>query len=553
MMNNNFHKRILLWSVAAIAVSLSSCASNPAEWGERTNSRIKHEIKEAKDISSLKKLGVPKAISRAMLPPLEISVPKKKFDPVVNEFDLSVHKANVRDVYLNIVKDTPYSVMLEPDIKGNVSFSLKSVNLHEVFDHLQSSHGFFYERKGTKFLVYGNSLRSKIFHVNYLNLVREGSSKSVVSSGGISDGGGSGVNITTSNSIKFWDDLTESLKAIIGEVDGRKVVVNRHSGFMVVNALPKELDLVESFLSKLESNIVRQVILEAKLLEVDLNDSFQSGINWGKLFSSGSSSLTLSQTGGGTSLSGSGVTGNQGSSTSNILSAPVSALGSTAFGGVFSVALQSNNFGAFIEMIQTQGDVHILSSPRISAINNQKAVIKVGGEEFYITNITQNNDNSNSGNSDNSSQTQVEMKSFFSGIALDVTPQIDEDGYISLHLHPTVSDVTQKNKAFIIGGEGFDLPLAASTVRETDTVVRARSEQIIVVGGLMKEATVESVASVPILGDLPLIGRLFRHESVTRVKKELVVLVKPTIADSGGGRWDAEASDTLHRFSSLQH
>jgi len=533
-------------------IILSSCASNPMQWGERTNNRIQHELKAAKDISSLKKQGIPRFISQAMLPPLHIEVPKKKFDPVTNKFDLAVNKASARDVYLNLVKDTPYSVIVESEVKGDVSFKLQSVTLGEVFEHLQGAYGFYYERNGTKFHVYGNSIRSKIYHVNYLNINREGLSKSEVSSGGISDGGGSGVNIKTTSTVKFWDDLRLSLSALIGRENGRQVVVNNHSGFIVVSALPKELYTVEKFLSKLQSNIVRQVILEAKLLEVDLKDSYQSGINWAQLVSSGSSSATLSQTGGGTSLSGSGVTGNQGNTTSNILSDPLGALGTTAFGGVFSVALKTKNFGAFIEMIQTQGDVHVLSSPRISVINNQKAVIKVGGEEFYITNISQGSENTSGSGNTESTRTEVEMKSFFSGIALDVTPQIDEDGYISLHLHPTVSDVTQRNKAFIIGGEGFDLPLAVSTVRETDTVVRAKSEQIIVVGGLMKESTVATQASVPILGDLPLIGRFFRHESMSRVKKELVVLVKPTIVESSG-RWDAEASEALHRFSALEH
>ncbi len=539
-----------LITVTSVIV-LSSCASNPSQWSERTNNRIQHELKAATDISSLKKQGIPKDISRAMLPPLHIDVPKKIFDPVTNKFDIAVNKTSARDVYLNLVKDTPYGVIVESEVKGDVSFKLQSVTLDEVFGHLQESYGFYYERKGSKFYVYGNSIRSKIFHVNYLNINREGTSKSEVSSGGISEGG-SGVNITTTNSVKFWDDLTLSLGALIGSEDGRKVVVNNHSGFIVVNASPKELYTIEKFLNKLESNIVRQVILEAKLLEVDLNDSYQSGINWAQLVSSGSSSATFSQTGGGTSLAGSGVTGNQGNTTSNILANPLGALGTTAFGGVFSLALQTKNFGAFIEMIQTQGDVHVLSSPRISAINNQKAVIKVGGEEFYITNISQGSAGDDSSGSSESTSTEVEMKSFFSGIALDVTPQIDEDGHISLHLHPTVSDVTQRNKAFIIGGEGFDLPLAASTVRETDTVVRAKSEQIIVVGGLMKESTVETKASVPILGDLPLIGRFFRHKRTSRVKKELVVLVKPTIVENSG-RWDAEASEALHRFSALEH
>jgi len=533
-------------------IFLCSCASSPFGWGERTNLKIKDELRTAKSSSSLKTTGLPEGINFELLPPLQIDLPQTATKPVTERFDLAIKNANAKDVYMNLVKDTGYSITIEPSVSGKVSLQLSSVSLEDVFNHMQNTFEFYYEKRGRHFHIYDNSIRSKIFHVDYLSLIREGASQSQVTSGGISETSGQGVSIKTSNSVRFWEDLILSLKSLIGDEEGRKVAVNQHSGFIVINATPSELSIVEKFLNQLEDNVSRQVILEAKLLEVELHDTFQSGINWGKIASVNGNSVTLSQTGGGTSLAGGNITGNQGNTTTDIIGSPVNALGATAFGGVFSMAVQGSNFGAFIELIKSQGDVHVLSSPRISAINNQKAVIKVGGEEFYITSVKQENDDNNTNNNNDSSRVSVELETFFSGIALDVTPQIDDEGNINLHLHPTVSDVQQKNKTFILSGEGFELPLAASTVRETDTVVRAKSGQIIVVGGLMKEATTDTQTSVPFLGDLPLIGGLFRHKSIVRVKKELVVLVKPTLVRSGG-QWDAEAANSFHRFSGLEH
>jgi MSHA biogenesis protein MshL len=202
----------------------------------------------------------------------------------------------------------------------------------------------------------------------------------------------------------------------------------------------------------------------------------------------------------------------------------------SAFGGIFSMAVKAPDFAAFLELLQTQGTVHVLSSPRVSTVNNQKAVIKVGGDEFFVTGIT------NSSTVIGASTTQaptVELTPFFSGIALDVTPQIDADTHVTLHIHPTVSDVSQKEKNFVVSGENFSLPLAFSTIQESDNVVRANTGQIIVIGGLMKEASTADSASIPLLGDVPVLGNLFKHQRLTRIKKELVILLKPTVMDDG--------------------
>jgi len=539
MFNHTGQKLLLICSIAL----LSACASNPAVWKDGTNQRIQSELKSSTASKSLSKTGVPSKISKALIPSLRFNLPGAAGSPVERKFNVSVNNVAAKDMYINLVKETPISVVVDESVTGNIALSLKKVTLEDVFEHMQKVYGFNYEKKGMQYFVYGKILRSKIFHVDYLSMVREGTSRSDVTSGGLdSSSTSSGVKITSTNTVRFWDNLKESLKVLIGTEDGKKVIVNQHSGYIVVNAWPSEIRIVEEFLSNIQSSVTRQVVLETKLLEIELNDGFEMGVNWGTLLSGGSESLSVAQTGGGASLVGS----------TDVINNPLGSIGASTFGGVFSLALQSTKFGAFIEAISTQGDVHVLSSPRIAALNNQKAVIKVGGEEFFVTGVTQGEPVQNSDGSTSETQASVEIQSFFSGIALDVTPQIDVDGNIVLHLHPTVSDVTQRNKSFLVGGKGFDLPLAASSVRETDTVVRAKSGQIIVVGGLMKESTVDEESSVPILGDIPFLGNLFKHRKMVRVKKELVVLVKPTLVNTKG-QWNKQADINMKRFSSIEH
>lgn len=539
-MHNQTAKKLLV--ICSIAL-LSACASNPAAWKEGTNQRIQKELKSTTSAKPLSKIGIPSKISKALIPSLRFNLPGSVRSPIKQKFNVSVNNVAAKDMYINLVKETPVSVVIDKSVTGNVALSLKKVTIEDVFKHMQTVYGFNYEKQGMQYFVYGKILRSKIFHVDYLSMVREGVSRSEVTSGGLdSTSKSSGVSITSTNTVKFWDNLSESLKVMIGSEDGKKVIVNQHSGYIVINAWPDEMRMVETFLSNIQSSVTRQVVLETKLIEIELNDGFEMGVNWGSLLSSGQNSISVAQTGG-----GAGIVSN-----TDVINDPVGSIGASAFGGVFSLALQTTKFGAFIEAISTQGDVHVLSSPRIAAMNNQKAVIKVGGEEFFVTGVTQGEPIKNADGTTTESQASVEMESFFSGIALDVTPQIDKDGNILLHLHPTVSDVVQKNKTFLVGDQGFDLPLAASSVRETDTVVRAKSGQIIVVGGLMKESTVDEESSVPFLGDLPFIGNLFKHKKMVRVKKELVVLVKPTLVNTQG-QWNKQADLNMKRFSSIDH
>jgi len=554
------YKHIFRLTIMAVSIlTLNGCANTPRHW----HTNVANDIDSTLQTTASSGNTVPANISAALMPPLQNLASLTQEAPPEPRFDISANQTSARAIFMSLVEGTPYSMIVHPDVKGNITLNLKDVTIDEALDTIRQMFGYEYRREGMRFMVMGQGLQTRLFPVNYLNFKRKGLSDTHVSSSELSqnsDSSGSntsntsqrhGINVETTSESNFWLGLTTSLDTLIGNQDGRRVVVNPQAGIVIIRALPTELDMVYNFLSLTQETVNRQVMLEAKIIEVELNDGFQSGINWAGLANANGNNIMASQIGGGTLLNGnntsnlSGATGNldPGSAFEAIGSAATS-----AFGGIFSVAIKSQNFAAFVELLETQGDVHVLSSPRVSTVNNQKAVIKVGGDEFFVTGIS--NTQTSSGGATTISP-EVELTPFFSGIALDVTPHIDDQRNIILHIHPTVSNVDQRDKNFIVSGESFTLPLAFSNIQESDNVVRAQSGQVIIIGGLMKEAVTEEDASVPVLGDIPLFGSLFRHKKMARIKKELVILLKPSVINHNSD-WDQQISDTRYRTQELQ-
>lgn len=470
------------------------------------------------------------------------------------KFDVTAKDVPVKTFLLSLVKGTLENVIPHPDLAGTVSLDLKDVSIETVLRTLSNLYGYAYEKTPDGYQVFHPKLISRIFHINYLNVIRQGSSQIRVSSGQISDkttrtssqkdseksteetdsSSLSGSEVNTESRNRFWAELRQSLEAIVGEAEGRKVVLNSHSGVVIVRAMPEELSKVEDYLLVTQNIISRQVVLEAKILEVELSSGFQSGVNWAAFATKGARNATAGQVGGGTIFNGNGlseIAANRGDLDPNNPAAGINGTTTSAFGGVFSLALNIHNFNAFIEVLETQGEVHVLSSPRVSTVNNQKAVIKVGSDEFFVTGVRSNTVNGSTSTTQSKS-VDVELTPFFSGVALDVTPQIDENGVVTLHIHPSVSDVTEKVKQINVSTEeSLSVPLALSSIRESDSIVRAASGQVVVIGGLMQDMASQKNAGIPWLSQLPVIGGLFQHNQLQKQKSELIILVRPVVME----------------------
>ena len=265
---------------------------------------------------------------------------------------------------------------------------------------------------------------------------------------------------------------------------------------ILVKAYPKELRQVEKFLNASQEALQRQVILEAKILEVELQEGFQAGINLQSLYESDNKVISTEF--------GSANAQND------------------SLGSPFTVDMQFSDFSGVIKLLETQGNVQVISSPRILTLNNQKAIFKVGQEAYYLTNA---NTTSFGAGIEQTTNQNSELEPFFSGIALDVTPQISDSGDIILHIHPILSEVKEDLK--VINGQEF--PLANSATRESDTVARVRNGEVIVISGLMQTRASGSNTSIPGVNEVPVLGSMLAQKRRETVKTELVILLRALV------------------------
>ena len=383
--------------------------------------------------------------------------------------------------------------------------------------------------------------------------------KKVAGSAGSSSAGSSSTVASSRADVSFVGDtaLGERQRGVDGCSDGRAMSINQMSGTIIVRGMPHEHRTVTQMLRSIQVNIERQVIIEAKIIDVVLNSESQQGLNWagfeGGLHRSslGADTTLINSTGFFDPSTGLSTTQrgsiNQGTSLGGLLgTGMVGASARNAFSAGLGIALQNRNFFAMLNFLQTQGQVHVLSSPRISTLNSQKAVIKVGSEEPFVTNITGGTTSITSGVAQTTPPT-LQYQPFFSGISLDVTPQIDDRDNITLHVHAMVNSVIEKEKISQPTVGAVRVPFAVNTISETDSVVKTKDGQVVVIGGLMTESTQDNRAKVPGAGDVPMLGAFFSKGGQSVVKRELVILLKPTVVkdDSAWATDIATAQDRI--------
>jgi MSHA biogenesis protein MshL len=558
---------------------LAGCSNQHIYRGDAYD-RINQEMQAAAE-SRPNRQEINEALGRAVVPPLQLDAPAAaKSEP---RFNLAVNNAPVAQVLTALVSGTPYSMIFSPELEGSVSLNLKNVTVREVLDTLRDVYGYDYRVQGKRIQVQSNTLQTRLFKINYLANRRQGMSEmrvtgsSPTTSGPTNTGSGQSgaanntntgsttgsttqatdsARIRTSSDYDFWKDLGSALSLIVGNEAGRNVIVNANSGVVLVKAMPGELRSVEDYLKATQLVVERQVMLEAKILEVALNDSFQTGINWSKfggvsdrfaigVMAPASSIAKAAGTVIGSAVGAAGATG-------TVVTAKPGVYGnletSGAGRGFFGLAFQSKDFGALLSFLEGQGNVQVLSSPRIATTNNQKAVLKVGTDDYFVTGISTNTTTSAAGNV---VTPNITLQPFFSGIALDVTPQIDDSGNIILHVHPSVSVVEEKTKNVDLGDLGtFTLPLASSSISETDSIVRVQDGSIVAIGGLMSQQQINDRVGLPGISGVPGLGLLFGQKSGSQRKRELVILMRSTIISDDNG-WRENTLESQQRLQGL--
>ncbi|MCZ4286971.1 MULTISPECIES: pilus (MSHA type) biogenesis protein MshL [Marinobacter] len=534
-----------------LATSLAACSNNPLmRTSQATSTDAAQSIDDALAEAEAKsawqraereqaaRAGVPEEVSAALMPSLSADTNDEE------RFDVDARGLAAGPFFEALVEGSRYNVVVHPGVDAVVDLRLRDVTVPEVMDIASDLYGLDMQRNGRLFQVKAESVQTRMFPIDYLHFKRSGGSETRVSSGQVSSsrdnstGAGAsqdnsdntstanlvGTRISTETESDFWTDIQRALQMIVGSENGNQVIINPGAGLVMVRSDGKSLAQVEEYLRRTQLIMQRQVVLEAKILEIGLNEGYQQGVNWSDIQSA--SSVTASD-------------GLPAEFTAQSLAGQ--AIRTSDIGGLFSATFREGTFTALIELLGEQGNVQILSSPRISTINNQKAVIKVGTDEFFVTDIDFDDNNSAVTATDRTS-TSVELTPFFSGISLDVTPQISEDGAITLHVHPSVSEVNDQEKVITVGDRDVTLPLALSTVRETDSVIRAESGQIVVIGGLIQNTSEDNNSAVPFFSEIPLLGELFKQRRFQSRKSELVILLRPVVAGSQQMNADVSAS-----------
>ncbi|MEF8793836.1 pilus (MSHA type) biogenesis protein MshL [Thiohalorhabdus sp.] len=542
---------LMLALVVGCASSGEEAAPGPAAEGDGPGKDGGEEAKGSK----------PSTLEEASVPPLQASPPPAESQrDEAKRFDISARGVPIRDVLLGLVEGTDYSVVIDSKVKGEVTLNLRQVSVPDAMDYLSRTYGYGIERINKRFLVRPAKLQTRVFNVNYLDSTREGNSQTRVSSGQVTQtstegeggggGGGSqteivGSEVKTETSSAFWPELRGGLETILqgGRSDQEKLVLHPGAGVVLVRAMPQTLHDVADYLQAVEGGSHRQVVIEAKVIDVQLNEANETGINWSSLGRAGEAYIASSMIG--TDLDNQG-TDEQALSFSGGSPTLLPQLQGVDPGGFFSAAVSLDNFSAMVNLLSSQGDVNVLSSPRVATVNNQKAVIKVGTDEFFLTDVELRNTGT-AATATTQQNFDVELTPFFDGISLDVTPSINGEGMVTMHVHPSVTDVSSQQKQFQFSQDQvFSFPLAKSDVRESDTIVRAQDGQIVVIGGLMQESTTDNQTKVPLLGDIPLLGGLFRHSSTEKVKRELVILLRPRVIY--GSEVEAERREKLQEL-----
>ncbi len=413
---------------------------------------------------------------------------------------------------LSRLSDVP--IAAEPDVSGKVNIAVEKKTLSEILQVMVRPLGYSAYVERDMIVVAKPRMITRAFYVNYLRAKRtsssvtsasissgnSGSFSSTNASGSSGDGGSSGsgdVSVTTSGSSDSWAALREGLNLIVfgGEKvetsnSGKKIIINDMAGVVYVTDTEENMALVGAFIDDVSKELKRQVLIQAHIVEIALDNEFSLGVDWNSVFNS--LNTTVSQ----------------------VFRNPVS--------NTFTIDINSSDFSLMLDAFKEQGNVNMLSSPKVSAMNNQKAIIKLTTKE--VTWVNQTITNTTGETLSTSTTPQIDEV----GLFLDVTPNISADGIITMHVHPSISDIESISTA----PDGLSNKPVIN-VREVDTIVDIKSGQTVVIAGLISDRSREVKRSVPLLGDIPYLGLAFSNFHQEHKKIELVIFLTPFVVEAG--------------------
>jgi MSHA biogenesis protein MshL len=412
-------------------------------------------------------------------------------------FSFSLREADLKDVLRGVSKQSNYNVVLEPDVKGTSTVDLKNVTLNKALDYILEPLNYTYKIDENTIYVSKPKVETKIFQLNYAAFQKVGTSIVQGQSGTQRSGQNIvGVTVNTKTDMDPWAGFQDTLKNLLS-ADG-KLTVNKQSALVSVTDYSKNLQRIASFIQSMEGSVQRQIMIEAKVVEVQLTQNNREGVNWNLL---------------------NAQLANYAINYRQQMIDPLATLAQGAqFTRVFVGSQHLDITQTFLDLLKTQGNLNFLSNPKISTLNNQRAVIKVATDDavFESTNTI-----SVSGVPTISST----IRYITIGLLLDVVPYVDDQGNIVMNIHPMLTQRTGIER--VDKTTGNSVPVL--NVREVDTTVRVKEGDVVVIGGLISENKSEQSAGVPGISSVPLVGWPFRSWTKSVDRTELVIFLTPKV------------------------
>ncbi len=500
-----------------------------------------------------------------------------------SRFTLNVKDVNLREVLMLLTKNSIYGLIMEPGIDTVLPvLDLKGVTLEEALQSILPGLGLDYSLENNLLKVTKPGMQTRLFYLNYIAASRSGKrdmrmssrSQSGGGSGGSSGGsaggaggqsasGGSGGStsenqstIVTTNTSEVWTDIKLGLQSIIfsggspeaeahqenlgpvasasRDAAGHRILISPQAGVIMIHAEPAALEEAARYIEAVEGSVQRQVLIEAKVVEVTLSRDHQLGVNWSSILNPSSNFTGLLSSALGVSNPSMGL------STGSVLNQNVNpSLGS------FQYSIGNGKVGMVIDALSRQGQLHVLSSPRISALNNQKAVIRVVREEVYFTQTSLVSQSVGPTVTTENIENQIVPI----GVVLDIIPQIAADGEITLSINPSISELVEVDSFASTDGAAMSTQPVIDR-RDLDTVAKVHSGETVLIAGIMRERKSEDLRGIPWLMHLPFIGSAFRRTEQSSERTELVIFITPTLIS--GKRMEELTEEENEKLKSME-
>ena len=514
-----FKQLIHLSLTLALSIAVVSCG--PTRPIEHSTGHISEVVEQQSEIPA-------PIVQTTLLPP-------PKFRPKLETYTVVVSGVSAKDLLFSMARDAKINLDIHDDIEGTVTLNAIDQTLEQILDRIAQQVSIRYSLEDNTLRVRADKPYLSTYKVDYVNISRE--SKGVVrvatnigstgqgeignaESGNTAENNSSLTEVNIKSSNTFWatlsgniieilndDNNTTQAQATDGKENNSDVIVNREAGIIVVRATYKKHLEIQKFIDHVLSNSKRQVMIEATIAEIKLSDSYQTGVDWSVVSNNSDSSLNIL----------SNFTGD------NLASSPFSSLTLSGTSG-------GDNVNVALRALEVFGDVTVLSSPKVMAINNQPAILKVVDNLVYFE-MEVETAVSNVANAASLTTFETEIKTVPVGFVMAVTPYINEHNVVTLNIRPTISRVIDSiedpNPAFKNANVISSVPVIQ--VREIESILTVNSGDTAVIGGLMQDTVNDKSTGVPFLSTVPVLGNLFKYENDKREKSELIIFIRPMV------------------------